>query len=270
MRRERKHVMAALALGLAVACAQPRAETVYVIDRLLVGVHSEKSLDSPIIKALPTGTQLEVLAREGDLAQIRGPGGVTGWVDAVYLSEEQPAAMLLEGLAAQNRQLAEDLKTAQARVDELAAEGAVTAESTQRAESGRVAGLEQQLDDVRRQLESERTRAGELQSKLATIQNTPPADAKTLVDLTQENAALKRELEEAQIKAIRAAETVQASPPSKVDAKANADAMSVAGRWNISVTVIMGVLLGALLIGLIGGIWLMDARQRRRLGGFRI
>ncbi|MCC6715077.1 MAG: hypothetical protein IT496_07580, partial [Gammaproteobacteria bacterium] len=93
---------------------------------------------------------------------------------------------------------------------------------------------------------------------------------KTLVDLTQENAALKRELEEAQIKAIRAAETAQASPPSKVDAKANADAMSVAGRWNISVTVIMGVLLGALLIGLIAGIWLMDARQRRRLGGFRI
>lgn len=262
--------MAALAVGLAVAGAQSRAETVYVIDKLLVGVHSEKSLDSPIIKALPTGTQLEVLTREGDLAQIKGPEGVTGWVDAVYLSKEQPAAMLLEGLVAQNRQLAEDLKTAQARIDELAAEGRATVEATQQAESGKVAGLEQQLDNVRRQLESERTRAGELQSRLATTANTPPADTKALADLTQENAALKRELEEAQIKAIHAAETAQTPAPPEVDAKAHADAMFLAGRWKISATVIMGVLLGALLIGLIAGVWLMDARQRRRLGGFRI
>lgn len=268
MRRERKHVTAAMAIGLAVLGAQVRAETVYVIDKLLVGVHAEKSLDSPIIKALPTGTRLEVLKRDGDLAQIQGPEGVTGWVDAVYLSKEQPAAMLLEGLAAQNRKLAEDLKTAQARIDELAAAGRASAEVTQQAESGKITDLEQQLDTVRRQLESERVRAGELRSKLATIQDAPPADAKALADLTQENAALKRELEEAQIKAIRAAETAQTSMQTAADARAGA--LFLAGRWNISATVVMGVLLGALLFGLIAGVWFMDARQRRRLGGFRI
>jgi DNA repair exonuclease SbcCD ATPase subunit len=193
---------------------------------------------------------------------------VTGWVDAVYLSKEQPAAMLLEGLAAQNRKLAEDLKTAQARIDELAAAGRASAEVTQQAESGKITDLEQQLDTVRRQLESERVRAGELRSKLATIQDAPPADAKALADLTQENAALKRELEEAQIKAIRAAETAQTSMQTAADARAGA--LFLAGRWNISATVVMGVLLGALLFGLIAGVWFMDARQRRRLGGFRI
>lgn len=268
MRRERKHVTAALAVGVAFACAQAWAETVYVIDKLLVGVHSEKSLDSPIIKALPTGTQLEVLEREGDLAQIKGPEGVTGWVDAVYLSKEQPAAMLLDGLEAQNRKLAEELKAAQARIEELAAAGQIGAGATRTAESGRVTDLERQLDNVRRQLESERARAGELQSKLATIQNTPPADAKAMADLTQENAALKRELEEAQIKAIRAAETAQASMQTATDA--GAGAMILAGRWSISATEVMAVLLGALLFGLIAGVWFMDARQRRRLGGFRI
>lgn len=269
MRRERKHVNAALAVGLTIACAQAWAETVYVIDKLLVGVHSEKSLDSPIVKALPTGTQLEVVKREGDLAQIKGPEGVTGWVDAVYLSKEQPAALLLEGLEAQNRKLAEQLTTAQAKLGELAAEGQATVEATQQAESGKAGELERQLDDVRRQLESERTRAGELQSKLAAIQNTPAADARALADLTQENAALKRELEEAQIKAIRASETAQASMPSAADANSSEGAIFLVGRWSISATVIVGVLLGALLTGLIAGIWLMDARQRRRLGGFR-
>ena len=32
------------------------AETVYVIDKLLVGVHEDKTLESPIIKVLPTGS----------------------------------------------------------------------------------------------------------------------------------------------------------------------------------------------------------------------
>lgn len=270
MRRERKHVTAALAVGLAVACAQTWAETVYVIDKLLVGVHAEKSLDSPIIKALPTGTQLEVLKREGDLAQIKGPEGVTGWVDAVYLSKEQPAAMLVEGFQAQNRKLAEELKAAQAKIDELAAASQAAVEATRHVESGRVTDLEQQLDNVRRQLESERARAGELRSKLAAIQDVTPADAKALADLTQENAALKRELEEAQIKAIRAAETAQAPTQKVADARPGVGALFLAGRWNISATVVMGVLLGALLFGLIAGVWFMDARQRRRLGGFRI
>ncbi|MCG3203114.1 MAG: hypothetical protein NFCOHLIN_03033 [Gammaproteobacteria bacterium] len=267
MRRERKHSTAALAAGLAIACAPACAETVYVIDRLLVGVHSEESLESPIIKALPTGTPLEVLRRKGDLAQIKGPEGVTGWVDAVYLTKEQPAAMLLESLEAQNRELTEDLRTAQARIGELTAEDRAAAQPS---ESGKVAELAQQLDDARRQLEAEHTRAGELQSKLAAVPSTPPADAKALADLTQENAALKRELEEAQIKAIGAAETAQAPAQPAARANTSAGVSFLVGRWNISATAVIGVLFGALLVGLMAGIWLMDTRQRRRMGGFRI
>lgn len=270
MRRERRHATAALTAGLAIVCAPACAETVYVIDKLLVGVHSEESLESPIIKALPTGTPLEVLRREGDLAQIKGPEGVTGWVDAVYLTKEQPAAMLLEGLEAQNRELAENLRTAQAKVAELTAEGRATAEAAQLSESGEAAELARQLDDVRRQLASERTRAGELQSKLAAIPSTPPADAKALADLTQENAALKRELEDAQIKAIGAAETAPAPARPADDGNTGAGVTFLIGPWNISATLLAGVLLGAVLVGLMAGIWLMDTRQRRKLGGFRI
>jgi SH3 domain protein len=264
-------VKTAMALCLALAFLQnAAAETVYVIDKLLVGVHSEKSLDSPIIKAFPTGTKLEVLSRDGDLAQIRGPEGVSGWVDAVYLSKEQPAALLVEHLEAQNRKLVEDLKSAQTRIEELGVQSQGAADAAQLSESGKITELGQQLDNVRRQLESERTRAGELQSKLATVQNTPVVDAKALADLTQENIALKHELEEVQIKAIRASESPQAPVQSADHAKRTPGAVLLAGRWSISATTVIGILFGVLVVGFIVGIWLMDARQRRRLGGFRI
>ena len=51
----------ALALWLPAAVAEPA----YVIDKLLVGVHEEKNLDSAIIKVLPTGTELNVIERDG-------------------------------------------------------------------------------------------------------------------------------------------------------------------------------------------------------------
>ena len=55
------------------------AETAYVIDKLLVGVHRERDLNSSIIKVLPTGTALEVLERREQLARVKDAEGTEGW-----------------------------------------------------------------------------------------------------------------------------------------------------------------------------------------------
>lgn len=258
---------AVAALFVLVLNAPANAETVYVIDKLLVGVHAEKTLDSTIVKAFPTGTALQVLKREGDMAMIKGPTGITGWVDAVYLTKEQPAALLVPKLEEQNRKLVEELKLAQNKVETVTAElesakkpaDPATTPTDSRQELAR---LETEADNLQRALDTERIRNSELQSRLTGLQSTTPADASALAELTQENAALKQDLEEAQIKAIRAAE---AAPQAAAFSAIN---------WTNSLPLPFGVIafiaLAMLLGSFMAGIWFMDARQRRRLGGLRL
>lgn len=98
--------------------ASPEAgpEEAYVIDRLLIGVHKDKDLESEIIEVLPTGTRLEVLKREEGVAQIRGPEGETGWVDAGYLMQEQPAAQVAEALEGRNKTLEAEIAVLKERI----------------------------------------------------------------------------------------------------------------------------------------------------------
>jgi SH3 domain protein len=256
-----------LFLLLIAAGTSARAETVYVIDKLLVGVHAEKSVDSKIIKAFPTGTSLEVEQRDGDMAKIKGPDGITGWVDAVYLSKDPPAALVVDNLEAQNRKLVEDLKQAQDKVStlnkelETARHQSVSNTTIAAADPAELTQLRQQVDSLQHSLDAERTRSGELQAKLSEIKNTPPADAQTLADLTQENAALKHDLEEVQIQAIKTAET---SDPR------NSDKVPTSDVLNLPVGVMAFIGFALLVASFLAGVWVMDARQRRRMGGFRI
>ena len=78
------------------------AETAFVTDRLLLGVHESKSLDAAVLRLLESGDAVEVLERDGELARVRTSRGREGWVDGRYLSAVAPAAALapngLEGL----------------------------------------------------------------------------------------------------------------------------------------------------------------------------
>ncbi|MBK6657286.1 MAG: TIGR04211 family SH3 domain-containing protein [Proteobacteria bacterium] len=94
-----------LACGVAAA-----ADTAYVIDKLLVGIHESRDTDSAIIKVVPTGTKLEVLKRDGDVANVSEPGGASGWVDAAYLSAEPPAQVRIAELEKIKAALEDQLK----------------------------------------------------------------------------------------------------------------------------------------------------------------
>jgi SH3 domain protein len=97
--------------------ATTAAETAYVIDRLLLGVHESRELNSAIIKVLPTATALEILERDGDFARIRTPDGVTGWTDASYLMSEKPAQLLVAELDARRQELDGALADARAQLE---------------------------------------------------------------------------------------------------------------------------------------------------------
>ncbi|MGH8532277.1 MAG: TIGR04211 family SH3 domain-containing protein [Gammaproteobacteria bacterium] len=164
-----------LAISLILESPHLLAEEAYVIDRLLIGIHKDRDLESEIIKVLPTGTRLEVLKREAGLAQIKGPEGITGWVDAVYLMPERPARVVADALDKRNKQLDAEVKKLKERLKRLriasadpAARNASPAEEPdpQAPESEK---LREQNAALTRSLEEQRLRAEELQTRLAAL-----------------------------------------------------------------------------------------------------
>ena len=211
------------------------AEQAYVIDRLLIGIHKDKDLESEIIKVLPTGTRLEVLKREPGLAQIKGPEGITGWVDAVYLMPERPARVVADALDKQNKQLEAEVKKLKERLKRLRTANAVPVPAAPNAshaeepdsQASATEKLQEQNAALTRSLEEQRLQIEELQTRLATL--TAPSSG--------------------------------APPPKPVPANEPFIA-------KFKLHLIFAAL--ALALGAGWGFYLADYLQRRRHGGFRI
>jgi hypothetical protein len=107
--------------------AAAQAETVYVAERIRIGLRAEVVETSAVVKTVETGTPLEVIERFDKLARVRDPQGTEGWIEARYLSPEPPARLQLtrlqEDLAKSRTQAAEaqaQLKKSQLALTEQA------------------------------------------------------------------------------------------------------------------------------------------------------
>ncbi len=97
-----------------------QAETVYVAERMRIGLRAEVVETSAVVKTVETGTPLEVIERFDKLVRVRDPQGTEGWIEARYLTPDPPARLQLtklqEDLAKSRTQAAEaqaQLKKAQ-------------------------------------------------------------------------------------------------------------------------------------------------------------
>jgi hypothetical protein len=77
-------------LALAFAAPAVRAEPIYVIEQLVVGVTSAPGPDGERIGQVKSGDKLELIERQGDEAHVQLPNGNEGWIKASYLSAEEP------------------------------------------------------------------------------------------------------------------------------------------------------------------------------------
>ncbi len=105
-----------------------QAETVYVAERLRIGLRAEASETGVTVKTVESGVPLEELERLDRFVHVRDPQGAEGWIEARYLTPELPARLQLvklqEDLARSRSQTAEaqaQLKKAQAAAAEQAA-----------------------------------------------------------------------------------------------------------------------------------------------------
>ena len=150
-----------LVIGLLVLVpALAAAETGYVTDRLMLGLHQAQDTSDRPFRSLESGTRFEVLSRDRLYAQVRLEDGTEGYVKAAYVVYEPPAKLIVNETQAEIERMASELAEAKAAfaepaavIDSLKAE-TLTLESELEAARTRVDELEQ--DNARYESRAER------------------------------------------------------------------------------------------------------------------
>ena len=240
------------------------AETRFVTDRIMLGVHQEAEANSTLLTSIPSGTIITVLTNTGEFSKIRLANGTEGWVLSSYLLKEKPAVAELDEMSNKFQQ---------------ANERALKAEKDEQLWRDELSNAKNQIKDLRRkmakgetfaatealekELTDEKTKTSELQAKiieleasLAQLQTLSQQD--TVVKLKQfqgENSNLKARIEAAMAnlegKTVPTVEELAAIRPDFP-------------VWYSGLLVLM------IIIGISAGIGWMDYKNRKKHGGFRL
>ncbi len=269
MKRQRTAWLLALWLGFGLGVSNAlHAETLYVTDHILLGLHQGPAADSPVIKSLPSGSALEVLQKRDDFTQVRSIDGTEGWVSTAYLMADQPAHSVLKAMtekqendrkliAALNDQLQvkqQDLKAAQAKL--AAAEKKLTqADKAPPADEKALADAQAELKTLRDQVAKLKAEAQAQPAIVAANASAVASNASSLQSLQEKNLELN-----ARIRLAIANLNGEKAPSAKQLASLD-PGLPI---WYL------GLLAAGLLFGFIGGMLWLDYRYRKRHGGFRI
>ena len=211
-----------LLFGVALAMPiQALAESAFIIDQVEAGLHEGPTVDSPIIKLLPTGSKLEILERSGDRARVRDASGTVGWLDQRFLMPDKPTRQLLNEAEA-------ELERTRAELQQLQEQPAEQGDDTV---SAQFQQLRNTRDRLEQELAAERDKITRLRARIS-------------------------ELEKPSTRASQA--------------ESQSVFLTVRQLWQAYPRIIGAIALTPLLLGLIFGLWLLDYRNRRRHGGFRI
>lgn len=91
-----------LLLGIA---GMASAETMYVTDKLRLGLYAGAGASGERLELLGSGMALEILGREGNFARVRSEKGNEGWVKSAFLVSDKPAILVVEELTQHNADL---------------------------------------------------------------------------------------------------------------------------------------------------------------------
>lgn len=86
------------------------AETGYVTDRLILGLHLAEDTSDRAFRSLESGQAVEILSRDRNYAHVQLPDGAQGYVKAAYLVYEKPAKLIVAESQAEAERLAGELE----------------------------------------------------------------------------------------------------------------------------------------------------------------
>ena len=259
------------AIVLLVLSFAVHADTVYVTDRILLGVHQQPSENSPIITTIPSGTSLTLLQRQDSFAKVRLADGKEGWVSENYLKTDKPATAELDVAMAKlqkeqetSQKLAADLnkveRELQVRRDELSNASTTIKDLQQKLKQGDTpSGGEvdtEALDKANATIEEMKKVIAQLESEKAAQANTPAeSDATDVQKIQNENKNLQIRIEAA------LANLKGEQVPTSEELAAIRPHFPF-WYWLL--------LIALLVIGVTAGFAWFDYRHRRKHGGFRI
>lgn len=242
------------ALFLSAVGQAAMADAAWVTERVMADVFAEPSADSDRVATLMSGEPVELLeGSEGNFIQIRTEGGVSGWIEAGYISMDAPAAEQLDALQSERDQLAEQVSSLTSELESVQEELAAV-----RRQGGT---RDQQLSQARNQaaaaeeaLAGQRNRADEAEERIQALE-AELETARTNADEPEERVVFMPALE---INASETAETATASSPVK-------QGSMVSGFPLIGLFGLLSLMLGGLF-----GYRLRERRLRKRLGGLSL
>lgn len=80
-------------------------DTLYVTDKLFLGLYAKPEAGGESLATLVSGTPLQTLERGKYFTRVRTPDGSEGWVKSAYLVDEKPPRLMLEELQNANDKL---------------------------------------------------------------------------------------------------------------------------------------------------------------------
>jgi hypothetical protein len=101
---------ALLLLPVLAAASAARAETLYVIEQLVVNVNSAPDASGERIATIKSGDAVEVLDRQGDQIHVHLANGTEGWIRKSYLSADEPLHVRVAERTAEVEKLEQDVK----------------------------------------------------------------------------------------------------------------------------------------------------------------
>ena len=105
-----------MGLPLLVAATMVHAETLYVIETLVVNVNSAPDSTGERVANIKSGDAVEVIERQNDQVHIRLGNGTEGWVKKSYLATEEPVIRRLNERTAEVDKLKQDVTRLEAQV----------------------------------------------------------------------------------------------------------------------------------------------------------
>jgi len=86
------------------------AKDIYVTGITKITMRTDAGVEHKIVAMLKSGTKLEIIEYRNDWSKVRTDRGKTGWVLSRFLSENIPAALLVDELRKENLNLISKLK----------------------------------------------------------------------------------------------------------------------------------------------------------------
>ena len=144
------------------------AETMYITDHVAVALRADMSPSAPVLKTLTTGAALEVVERSGSSVRVRDGEGAEGWVEAVALIPQPPAAQQLEALRAELDRTRAQLIGAQTQLEQARAAPVADAGKLQ----AELTAMRAQLAEARAEV---KRKEGALSARAASSATAPAA-----------------------------------------------------------------------------------------------